>query len=97
MIAYTKALIVFIRIGFQIPVMSMLFSNLIFTLLLLAETILPWAKSIKTKGKGFTGGGGKASNHAKIALITLKETNLSRSVLYLYFCAADRLEWPLLY
>ena len=51
MIAYTKAFIVFISYWWSsTPVMSMLFSNLIFTLLLLAETMFrPWAKSDKDK------------------------------------------------
>ena len=93
LISYTKALIVFISYWWSsTPVMSMLFSNLIFTLLLLAETMLrPWAKSDKDlKDKKVY-----MKRRQSLAMVlkarvdnVLKETNLSQfSALSIFLCS----------
>ena len=93
LIAYTKALIVFISYWWSsTPVMSMLFSNLIFTLLLLAETMLrPWAKSEKDKKRKEIYRKRRQSLALMVkALVdnTLKETNLSQfSALSIFLCS----------
>ena len=93
MIAYTKAFIVFISYWWSsTPVMSMLFSNLIFTLLLLAETVLrPWAKSEKDKKRKEIYRKRRQSLALMVkALVdnTLKETNLSQfSALSIFLCS----------
>ena len=93
MIAYTKALIVFISYWWSnTPVMSMLFSNLIFTLLLLAETMFrPWAKSDKDKRDKEI----YRRRRKSLAIMlkarvdnVLKETNLSQfSALSIFLCS----------
>ena len=93
LIAYTKALIVFISYWWSsTPVMSMLFSNLIFTLLLLAETMLrPWAKSEKDKKRKEIYRKRRQSLALMVKALadnTLKETNLSQfSALSIFLCS----------
>ena len=93
MIAYTKALIVFISYWWSnTPVMSMLFSNLIFTLLLLAETMLrPWAKSDKKKTDKKMSRKGRQTLAQMLASRVnnvMKETNLSQfSALSIFLCS----------
>eukprot|EP00944_MAST-04C_sp_MAST-4C-sp1_P001290 g1290.t1 len=92
-IAYTKALVVFVSYWWSnTPVMSMLFSNLIFTLLLLAETMFrPWAKSDKDKrDKEIYRRRRKSLAIMLIARLNdvLKETNLSQfSALSIFLCS----------
>eukprot|EP00943_MAST-04B_sp_MAST-4B-sp1_P003579 g3579.t1 len=95
-IAYVKALVVFVSYWWaETPLMAMLFSNLIFTTLLLVETIAkPWAVSSKTKEQIEAMKIGKRRRQSLAIMLknasreVLKETNLAQfSSLSIFLCS----------
>ena len=95
-IAYVKALIVFVSYWWaETPVMAMLFSNLVFTTLLLVETIAkPWAVSSRTKEQINSMKIAKRRRQSLAAMFkntateALNETNLAQfSSLSIFLCS----------
>jgi hypothetical protein len=95
-VAYVKALVVFVSYWWaETPIMAMLFSNLIFTTLLLAETIAkPWAVSDDTKDRADSIKIRKRRRQSLADMLKntsreiLKETNLAQfSSLSIFLCS----------